>query len=244
MKKNHFTIVINTCNQDKWISKCIESCVNQKYDNFDVILVDALSDDKTYEISKEYESTFKNFKSYQNNIRVPQIANILFLTNKSKDNSIIVTVDGDDYLKDLNVLNKLDSIYNDDIWMTYGSYENIQGLKAGWVYEYPNFIVDNNLFRKYDWLGTHLRTYRKELFMKIDIDDFKFENDWLSTTGDQAFMIPMLEMSGNRSKFISESLYVYNDSNESNDSHINRENQIIMEKIIRNKKKYQPLIKL
>lgn len=242
---NHFTIVINACNQQDWISKCIESCVTQSYQNYEVLMVDAKSDDRTYEIAKDFEEKFQNFKVFQNEVRVPQIANILFLTKESKDKSIIVTVDGDDYLKNDQVLNKLDKIYTDNVWMTYGNFENFQGYKAGWVYKYPDFIIENNLFREYDWLGTHLRTYRKELFMKIDINDFKRNGGWMSTTGDQAFMIPMLEMAGKRSYFIDEPLYVYNDLLESNDSNQNRHKQVEMSNYIRKyKKKYKPINKL
>jgi glycosyltransferase involved in cell wall biosynthesis len=242
---NHFTIVINACNQENWISKCIESCVTQQYSNYDVIMVDAKSDDKTYEIATKYVGKYKNFQLFQNEIRVPQIANILFLTTKSKDKSIVVTVDGDDYLKNENVLYKLDQIYNDDVWMTYGNFENFKGQKPNWVYKYPEFVIENNLFREYDWLGTHLRTYRKELFMKINTDDFKRSGQWMSTTGDQAFMIPMLEMSGKRSFFIDEPLYVYNDSLESNDTNQNRLKQIEMSNYIRMyKQKYNPLKEL
>lgn len=241
----HFTIVINACEQQDWITKCIESCVTQDYDNYEVIMVDALSTDKTYEIAKDFESKFENFKVFQNEVRVPQIANILFLTKQSKDKSIIVTVDGDDYLKNDQVLNKLNDIYTDDIWMTYGNFETFQGHKAGWVYKYPDMIIENNLFREYDWLGTHLRTYRKELFMKINVEDFKRNGEWMFTTGDQAFMIPMLEMAGKKSLFIDEPLYVYNDLLESNDSNKNRHKQIEMSNYIRMyKKKYTPLKKL
>jgi glycosyltransferase involved in cell wall biosynthesis len=242
---NHFTIVINACEQQDWITKCIESCVTQDYDNYEVIMVDALSTDKTYEIAKQFESNYENFKVFQNEVRVPQIANILFLTKQSKDKSIIVTVDGDDYLKNDQVLNKLNVIYTDDVWMTYGNFENFQGHKAGWVYKYPDMIIENNLFREYDWLGTHLRTYRKELFMKINVEDFKRNGEWMFTTGDQAFMIPMLEMAGKKSVFIDEPLYVYNDLLESNDSNQNRHKQIEMSNYIRMyKKKYTPLKKL
>jgi glycosyltransferase involved in cell wall biosynthesis len=237
---NHFTIAINCCQQEKWIAKCIESCVNQNYDNFDVILVDALSTDNTYNIAKSYEDKFENLKVYQNHIRVPQIANVLFLTKMAKDNSIMVSVDGDDWLKNNNVLNKLNNIYNNrEVWVTYGSYENMSnGSRAGWVYKYPDTVINNNLFRDHNWLATHLRTYKKELFMKIDEEDFKRDGNWMSTTGDQAFMIPMLEMAGYRSEFIPDVLYVYNDIDTSNDSHTNNRNQVEMAAFIARKEKY------
>lgn len=240
--ENYFSIVINACNQKDWISKCIESCLSQDYDNFEVLMVDALSDDQTFEIAKKYENNSK-FKLFQNEKRVPQIANISFLTKNSKEKSIIVTVDGDDHLINSKVLNKLNTIYSDsNVWMTYGNFVNSRGQLPGWVYAYPESVISNNWFREYDWLATHLRTYRRELFLKIDEEDFKRDGEWMVTTGDQAFMIPMLEMSGARSKFIPEPLYVYNDSLVSNDTNTNRHNQIEMANYIRrNKKKYKTI---
>lgn len=242
--QNHFTIIIDACEQEEWIERCIKSCINQNYNNFEILLVDAISTDRTFEISKEFENKYNNFSCYQNEIRVPQIANILSLTEHSKDNTIIVSVDGDDWLKDNDVLNKLNIIYNSgDVLITYGSFEEYpSGQKCGWIHEYPKLIVNNNLFRSYPWVGSHLRTYKKELFMKINIEDFKREDgEWLDTTGDMAFMIPMLEMAGDRSRFVSEILYVYNSGYSNSDSNRNRNRQIELENYIRSKKKYLPI---
>ena len=51
--QNHFTIIVDSFNHEKWISRCLDSCLSQKYNNYEVILVDALSTDKTFEIAKE-----------------------------------------------------------------------------------------------------------------------------------------------------------------------------------------------
>ena len=53
--QNHFTIIVDSFNHEKWISRCLDSCLSQKYNNYEVILVDALSTDKTFEIAKEYD---------------------------------------------------------------------------------------------------------------------------------------------------------------------------------------------
>ena len=220
---NFFSIVIDTCNQEKWIKKCVDSAINQKYDNFEVIVMDAKSDDNTYNILKEY----KNIKLYQNEIRVPQIANMVNLTKLAKDNSIVVSVDGDDWLKDENVLSHLNSIYTPDVWMTYGRYEEFPYRDVSHVYQpYPEHIIRGNLFRAYRWMASHLRTYRKELFLKIKEEDFKFKNgNWFDTAGDQAFQLPMLEMAGFRSRHIPEILYVYNMANVSRDGYLNEKRQ-------------------
>jgi hypothetical protein len=58
--------------------------------------------------------------------------------------------------------------------------------------------------------------------------------------GDLAFMFPMLEMSGmEHFKFLSEKLYVYNESNPINDHKVNMSNVLKTTTLIRNKTPYK-----
>lgn len=242
--ENHFTIAIDTCNHEEWIKKCILTCVTQRYENFDVILVDAISDDKTYEICKELEKKYENLKVHQNEIRIPQVANFLELTKLAKDGSIIVSIDGDDWLKHNKVLKQLNEVYNSgEVWMTYGTYEEFPYRNVSEYYKpYPDDIIESNSFREYHWLASHLRTFRKELLLKVDENDFKFENgEWFDTTGDQAIMWPMLELSGEKSRNIKEVSYIYNVSNTTRDSAKNESRQIEVSDYLRSKKKYSKI---
>jgi glycosyltransferase involved in cell wall biosynthesis len=239
--ENHFTIIIDSCNHEQWIERCLNTCLTQRYSNYDVILVDACSDDKTYEIAKKYSERFKNFKVFQNEKRLPQVANFLWLTELSKPNTICVSIDSDDWFKHNKVLQKLNDVYNSgEVWMTYGTYEEFPYRNVSHIYrEYPKDIIENNSFREYQWLGSHLRTFRRELFLKINIEDFKKEDgEWLDTAGDQAIMLPMLELSGNKSRYISDILYVYNVANTSRDGAINEKRQVELANYVRSKKKY------
>jgi len=242
--ENHFTIAIDTCNHEDWIERCLNTCLTQKYKNFDVILVDAVSDDKTFKIAKEYEKNFNNLKVYQNEIRIPQVANFLWLAQLSKPNTIIVSVDGDDWLKNSQVLNKLNEVYNSgEVWMTYGTYEEFPYRSVSHIYKaYPEEVIKNNSFREYQWLASHLRTFRRELIFKINSEDFKRDDgEWLDTAGDQAIMLPMLELSGEKSKYISDILYVYNVANQKRDGAINESRQIELANYVRRKEKYKSI---
>lgn len=241
---NFFTIAIDTCNHQDWIERCLSTCLTQKYENYEVILLDALSDDSTMDIAKEYAEKFTKLSVFQNEVRVPQIANMLNLTNLSKPGSVIVSVDGDDWLKNSQVLNKLNDVYNSgDIWMTYGTYEEFPYRNVSSFYRpYPDEVIKNNSFREYAWLGSHLRTYRRELFLKISEEDFRREDgEWLDTTGDQAFMLPMLELAGDRSRYVPDVLYVYNVANSTRDTVGNTSRQEELARYIRAKTKYLPL---
>ena len=50
------SILINNYNNELFIKKCIQSCLNQSYKNIEIIIYDDVSSDK----SKKY---IKNFKS-------------------------------------------------------------------------------------------------------------------------------------------------------------------------------------
>ena len=241
---NFFTIAIDTCNHQDWIEKCLNTCLTQKYDNYEVILVDAISTDKTYEIAKKYAGEFNNLKVYQNETRLPQVANFLWLTELSRPGSIVVSIDGDDWLKNSKVLQKLNDVYNSgDVWMTYGTYEEYPYRDVSFIYQpYPEEVIKNNAFRDHRWLASHLRTWRRELLLKVDVSEFKrADGEWLDTTGDQAIMFPMLELSGHRSRHIAEVNYVYNVANATRDGASNEARQTELSNYLRSKKRHQQL---
>jgi glycosyltransferase involved in cell wall biosynthesis len=242
--ENFFSIIIDCCNQEKWIKTCLDSCLSQDFNNFEVILMDALSDDRTFNIAQKYASRYPKLKVYQNENRLPQIANMVLLTKLTSPNSIVVSVDGDDWLPHDKILQELDKVYTSDVWLTYGTYREYTGFASyrsvSHIYmAYPEEVVRSNSFRDYRWLASHLRTYRRELFLKIDEIDFKRDDgDWLDTAGDRAFMIPMLEMAGSKSRYIADVMYVYNVADMQRDGSINEKRQIELADYVASKRKY------
>ena len=55
MNENIFiSIVIPSLNQGKFISRCIDSILQQKFESFEIIIIDSYSVDKTDETIKQY----------------------------------------------------------------------------------------------------------------------------------------------------------------------------------------------
>jgi glycosyltransferase involved in cell wall biosynthesis len=246
---NKFHIVINGRNCKKYITSCILSCVYQNYDknNFFITYGDDHSDDGTYEFAKTFEKKFANFKVVQPPERSFQNFNIDYQVREcSEPGSIIITVDADDWLFGTGVLNTLNKVYNNDVWMTYGSYEEYPYRDVSNFYRsYSDEVVKDNSFRKANWLASHLRTFRRELYLKIDQNDLRDEHGLpFKVAGDLAMMFPMLEMAGSRSRFIKEILYVYNTSNPSGDSKILGKLQLDTDHYIRNRTPYKTINEL
>lgn len=243
---NFFSVTINTFNHEDWIENCLLSCLNQDYENFEVIVIDDISTDRTFEICQKLQEQFPDrLRAIQNKEKIySQVRNILELTRLSKEGSIVISADGDDCLKNNQVLSKLNSVYNSgEVWMTYGRYEEYPYRDVSTsYYAYPHDVIQRNLFREYRWMASHLRSYRRELFLKIKEEDFKFPGgEWLDVTGDQAFMLPMLEMSSERSRFIPDILYVYNVANPTRDGATKVGRQEEVARYIRSKEKYKRL---
>ena len=53
------SIIVPVYNCEKYIKKCIESVISQSYKNWELILVDDGSEDKSYSICMEYKNKDK-----------------------------------------------------------------------------------------------------------------------------------------------------------------------------------------
>lgn len=213
MSDNRFIILITVYNAIKYIDDCIRSAMNQKYDNYQIIIIDDCSNDGTSEHCLECESNKVLY--HRNAIRMgdslPNTVLALGCYNVGKDD-IVVHLDGDDCLAHDNVLNVLNKAYNEDIWITYGQYEPMS-------HNYHNYctpILDHRTYRQSGvWRTSHLKTWKKWLWDEIKDEDLRDKNGgYFKAATDNAFMYPMLEMAGAKhTKFIAEVLYMYNDLN-------------------------------
>ena len=240
-KKNlFFNIIVPFFNAEKYINKCLNSILKQSYQNYQVLVVDDCSSDNSYEIATTICKDHKNFKIFKNSRRIGALNNISNLLNKNikePSKTIDLIIDGDDYLYSSDVLNFLKEKYiQSNCLITYGSHISSKGIQGK---KYPNLIRNLNLYRKYFWYASHLKTFRHDLWLSINKDDLLDQHgNYFSVAWDLAIMFPMLEMSGHRQEFIEDVLYVYNDENPISDHKIRRKEQIMAADQIRRKKRY------
>ena len=239
-----FVIVIPSYNNEKYINKNLNSALNQDYENYEIIYIDDASKDKTYEkaleiLSSQNKVPYQLIRNAENKGAMENIYNAV--SNLEKDD-IVVTVDGDDWLANKNVLNILNNTYfQKNVWLTYGNYMSFPNLEKTICESIPSKIIRLNNFRNYKWVSSHLRTFYAGLFQKIKKQDLMHQNEFMDVTWDQAFMYPMLEMAGNRFQYIKQILYIYNVESPINDFKIKLEKQKNMEKYIRGLPKYEKI---
>ncbi|MBV03468.1 MAG: hypothetical protein CML45_03640 [Rhodobacteraceae bacterium] len=241
---NHFKIVIPSYNNEKWIQMCVKSVKLQNYENYQCIIVDDNSSDRSVDIIKKEIEGNDKFILIENTERKLALRNIYESVELSKpaDEDVIITLDGDDWLATKSTLQRLNKKYiESSCWLTYGSYIEYPSQRPGkFSKQIPKEIIESNTYRDSEWMSSHMRTFKYKLWKRIKKEDF-LEEDGRFCDGawDMVFMFPMLEMAGPRSAFIKDYLYVYNRQNPLNEDKINHRKIIESEMRIRKMPKYK-----
>ena len=201
---NRFIIVTPSYNNSEWVEYNLASVLNQTYENWALVYVDDCSTDDTYEKVSEILKDNPKCKVIKNETNKGAAYNYIEYIRYffPEDNDIIVHLDGDDWLYDETVLEKLNALYNEeDYWMTYGKFVCWDG--SGGVTEsfpqgsaYDDFIHNHKLYRRDQWRASHLRTYKYFLWNSINRDDLKsrFDGEYFWHASDLAWAYPALEM--------------------------------------------------
>lgn len=100
------SLIIPVFNVEEYLEECLESIINQSFSDYEVILVDDGSTDKSKSIINTYEKRFNNIKILsQNNKGVSEARNLAL---KHAAGEYVLYVDSDDFLKS----NMLDVMVN------------------------------------------------------------------------------------------------------------------------------------
>ncbi len=251
MINNHFTIVVPAYNCEEWAMKNINSVCNQEYNNYDFIYINDAWTDSTAKILKKLDGLWASkpgrgtatVKHNPENRRA--LPNLYDAVNIAAPGSIIVALDGDDWLANRYVLSSLNEVYqNPKVWITAGSYIESSGGRVVRPRIDEGFWEGN--IRHKEWTLSHLRTFRKELFQSIRKQDMlDSDGDFYKFTWDRVIMYPMVEMAGrNHFKPLSKIHYVYNRNNPIAVDRVHRSEQLRIEAELKRKTPYERLRKL
>lgn len=239
-------VLITSYNNQEVVQENLASAFSQNYKNFRIIYIDDCSTDNSEEQVKTVVNSFPSsvqFSYIRNSKRIGALANIYHAVHSCHDEEIIVSLDGDDWFPHEGVLARINQEYSSgEVWLTHGSFIEYPTNKMVWSIPIPKEIVDAGAFRTYR-CPSHLRTFYVWLFKKIKSEDLLYQGDFFQMTWDLAMMFPMIEMAGERHRFIQDVVYVYNTANPINDHKVNARLQKDLEYYIRAMPRYARLDK-
>ena len=215
-------------NPGKYFDLCLNSLLNQKYDNYRMIFIDDCSTDNSFEKIPDKKNIIKIKNKERSGDALPNLHNAYL--NYCDPEDICVPVDGDDFLTNKNVLGYINDLYNEHkCMMMYGQsrwYKPEERFKRfeqkGLAYPISKEQYDN-LRNCLSFPFSHIRTFRAKAYHAIkeqdpNYDCLKDENgNYLISMGDVAVMIPVAEIVGYENiKYNDKVLYVYNRETELN----------------------------
>lgn len=239
-KKIH--VVVPFFNASQWLSKCVESIKTQNYENYEVHLINDASTENIYEFIDPILDNDLKFHLHSNDENQGALANqVMCITEilDSGSDDIIMLIDGDDALvNDPNVFKKINRLYHEGAEFTYGSCWSMVDNIPLVAQEYPQHVIESKSFKdhQFPWRipYTHLRTFKFDLFDRIDLADLRDDNgDYFRASGDTALFYALIEQcSPDGIRPVRDILYLYNDAHPNNDYKINNGEQVKNQEII------------
>lgn len=142
-RKPKVSIVLPSYNREDLIGDAIESCLNQTFENFELIIVDDCSKDNSLNIAKDYASKDSRIKVIANkkNKKLPATLNVGFKEAKGK----YFTWSSDDNLYHKDAIKKMIDVLDNDkkIGLVYADYTHIDynGNEGSRIYqESPEYL--------------------------------------------------------------------------------------------------------
>lgn len=172
------SVIVPVYNQEKYLDECIESIINQSYNNLEIILVDDGSTDNSLEICKKYKKQDKRIKLiHKENGGLSSSRNAGL---KEATGDYIMFCDSDDYFLPDTVKLMEAEITKKDADYVIGNYINCTEEGKFWkkpIFDkklYTNFKVEITDYTKSFYIMSSSvcnKIFRKSF---IDEHDFKF----------------------------------------------------------------------
>jgi glycosyltransferase involved in cell wall biosynthesis len=162
------------------------------------------------------------------------------------DDDVVVVIDGDDWLAHPEVFSKLRQVYTEnDVYLTWGQCELYpkKDTPTNYAQPIPEMVMQQALYRDIPFVFWHLGTFKYFLWRHLEDPDLRDEDgEYFMIMKDKATLYPMLEMAGEKIRFIPETLYIYNMENPLND-YVNTpsEEHNRVDALIRGRKRYAKL---
>lgn len=200
---NKFVIFTPSYNNSEWIEYNLASVLNQTYTNWKVIYINDASVDDTLERVTSIVGNNEKFTVIHNETNKGATYNYFEHLDLVEENDIVIHLDGDDWLIDEYVLEKLNALYNKtDCWMTYGGMVLWDGNITKMVYpqntHHNDFVHEHKYYKRDEWRASHLRTYRGFLLKALDKKYLKSlkTGEYYWHASDLAFQYAYMEMCG------------------------------------------------
>lgn len=206
-----FEIICTGWNCETYIKKCIQSVINQTYQNFHLHLINDGSTDGTGATLDKYTGHPK-ITVYNHTENKGAALRRMEVVRPLNDDSVCLLLGMDDELL-AGCLERVKKEYDNGKLMTYGNWKDQHGgmLPESFNLDFDEETHSTRNYRKVLYRSTAPNTFKKVLFNQIPDTDFQLNGKWIDSTTESELMFSCLEMCGKeRIGIIKEPIYLYN----------------------------------
>ena len=181
------SIIIPVYNVEKWLNKCIDSILSQSYENFEVILVNDGSTDKSGDICDKYSKGDNRIKVFHNKNKGLSYSRNFGV--KNSNGKYVMFVDSDDFISDINIIDKFINILEKDKSdFIYTSYCRFNDENEEEITEILPIDINNNHIKGKSGIEIlsmliEKNNYHHAAYLKICNRKFLIENNLLFKEG-------------------------------------------------------------
>ena len=175
MENEKVSIIMPAYNCEKYIADSIESVLSQTYTNWELIIVDDCSTDKTTEIIESFNDERIILLHNQSNLGAALTRNIAIAKASGE---WIAFLDSDDVWVDKKLEVQLSFMRQNGYVFTYTDYRiQLNGKWLPYINTGPNVVTKRKLYN-YDYMSTITIMYKADAIGIIQIADIKKRNDY------------------------------------------------------------------
>ena len=205
MEQIKISIIIPNYNREKYIEKCINSALNQKTNEYEIIVVDDGSTDRSREILERYKTNSLIRVFYNENHGVSYSRNYGVRMSLGK---YVMFLDSDDLIVKDSVLKLIKIVNNNPQYniFRFSGYEEKKNHKLYSIEKAPDDFKDN-IFNYLIKTKKPIRTY--SWLLLIEKDKFIPFNERLHYLEDTMFYFENIDRTNIRLKIVEEKIYIY-----------------------------------
>ena len=141
-QSNKISVLMSVYNDEKRVSKSIESILNQTFQDFEFLILDDCSTDNTYEICNYYAKKNQKIKLMKNNQNLGLTKSLNLLISES-NYELIARQDSDDesFKQRLEIQLKIIEKYNLDACTTLATVDELKGTRPFLSHLFPKKLI-------------------------------------------------------------------------------------------------------
>lgn len=201
------SIIVPVYNVEKYIKRCVDSLLNQTFEDYELVFINDGSKDNSLEILNTYKSNSK-IRIYTQSNKGPALTRNRGI--KLASGKYIMFIDSDDYVDSDYIEKYYNAVTEGDYDLVIGGYKKLTGTKVEFIRK-----LTSGEFSKYIVMGPVCKMYSKKFLI-----DNKIE--FLNTTASEDIYFNVLAYSNNpKINIITDTgyYYCYNSTSISNTLH-------------------------